>query len=132
MPRLTRSKQLPATFLRIAIPFSLLLVLPGFVRAQCGDKKTAVEIVDCVKIEVKRADVELNQVYQAKLKKLRQPDAERLRKAQRAWLVYRDAECDAEMELYAGGSIAPQIRLNCELTVTRLRIREIETAYENH
>lgn len=44
--------------------------------------------------------------------------------AQRAWIAYRDAACDAHASPYEGGSIQPLIRSTClsELTAERTRM----------
>jgi uncharacterized protein YecT (DUF1311 family) len=121
------------TLVRVSLPPSfLLLLLPGFSRAQCEDKKTTVDTIDCLTTEFKKAGVELNRLYQVKIKKLSQADAARLRKAQRAWIGYRDAHCEAEAALYEGGSIAPVIQGSCRLKLTQLRTKEIEAAYQDH
>ncbi|MEL6435675.1 MAG: lysozyme inhibitor LprI family protein, partial [Pseudomonadota bacterium] len=44
-----------------------------------------------------------------------------LRKAQRAWIAYRDGHCETEGLRYAGGSIAPLIVNSCKASVTRKR-----------
>lgn len=44
-------------------------------------------------------DQRLNQLYQAQMKAFSQPQQQRLRQAQRAWLAFRDAECAAQQRL---------------------------------
>jgi uncharacterized protein YecT (DUF1311 family) len=46
-------------------------------------------------------------VYQESLKKLKPEQAAFLKKAQRAWLTYRDAECEADYKMSAGDTAAP-------------------------
>jgi uncharacterized protein YecT (DUF1311 family) len=103
------------------------MALPTF--AQCEDKKTTADRVECVGTALKKADAELNRVYQKTLKELPAEDGTRLRKAQRAWLAYRDTQCDAAQKRYAGGSIAPVVFAQCRLTLTQGRLREIEETY---
>jgi len=126
------STALPPVFVRALLPLFVLFLLPGFARAQCDDKKTTIDINVCLAAELKKADAELHLVFQVKIKKLAAADAARLRKAQRAWIAYRDAHCDAEAGLYAGGTIAPSIQLGCRVNLTQLRTKEIETAYEEY
>jgi uncharacterized protein YecT (DUF1311 family) len=71
----------------------------------------------------------LNSRYQATLKKLKPEDAARHRKAQRAWLAYRDAHCDAQYHLFAGGSIAAVSLTQCRATLTAARAKEIKDSY---
>jgi uncharacterized protein YecT (DUF1311 family) len=51
--------------------------------------------------------------------------AENLLKAQRAWIDYRDGQCEAEGAQFAGGSIRPLITLSCKATMTRKRTEEL-------
>ena len=50
---------------------------------------------------------------------------ENLLKAQRAWIDYRDGQCEAEGAQFAGGSIRPLITLSCKATMTRKRTEEL-------
>ena len=80
---------------------------------------------------LKNEDSNLNRIYRKTLKKLGPEDASRLRKAQRAWLAYRDAHCDAEVKLYEGGSITHIVLPQCRLTLTKNRAEEIQETYDN-
>jgi len=58
-----------------------------------------------------KADAELNSTYAALMAKL--PDAEskrKLKKSQRAWIAFRDAEAVFAADQLRGGSMAPTIR----------------------
>jgi uncharacterized protein YecT (DUF1311 family) len=110
----------------------LLLVAATTARTalpQCEDKKSTADQMECLGPALKKADAELNHVYQKKLKQLPAENAGRLRKAQRAWLAYRDAQCNAAQERYVGGSIAPVVFVQCRLTLTQSRTKEIEETY---
>jgi uncharacterized protein YecT (DUF1311 family) len=54
-----------------------------------------------------------------------------LRDAQRAWIVFRDAACDAEAALHAGGSMEPLIRATCLERLTVRRAEDLWTYAEN-
>lgn len=45
--------------------------------------------------------------------------------AQRLWIQFRDAHCDAEAAFYEGGSIQPLIRFSCLAAVTRQRTAQL-------
>jgi len=96
----------------------------------CQDAKTQLEINECMAAAYKAADAELNSLYSSLQGKPGAPTSEKLRAAQRAWLKYRDANCDAEAELYEGGSIRPAIYSGCLERVTRARIAELHTIYD--
>jgi uncharacterized protein YecT (DUF1311 family) len=97
--------------------------------AQCKDAMSTRDMEDCAASEYKKADGELNRIYQETLRKLQPKDAQLLRKAQRSWLAYRDAHCDAQYQLYSGGSIAPVILAQCRWTLTAQRAKEIKESY---
>lgn len=98
-------------------------------RAQCDDAKTTLQINECFAKELKKADAELNSVYQSTMKKLEPADAVLLRKAQRAWLVYRDAQCEADRALWGQGTGGPAAFMSCKLELTRKRTAEIQKTY---
>ena len=100
--------------------------------AQCEDAKTTLQINECLAKELKKADAELNGVYRSTMKKLEGADAALLRKAQRAWLVYRDAQCEADRALLDGGTGGPAAFMSCKLELTRKRTAEIQNTYQNH
>ena len=118
-----------ATAAKFAILLLPILFLPGSTRAQCEDKQTTMEMVNCMDGEVKKADAELNRVYQAALKKHRPENVEKLRKAQRAWIVFRDAQCAAEGSIYEGGTIQPIVEAHCRLKLTQERTKYLMAAY---
>jgi uncharacterized protein YecT (DUF1311 family) len=81
--------------------------------------------------ELKKADAEVNRVYHSTVKRLQADDAALLRKAQRAWLAYRDAQCEAERALWGGGTGGPAAWMSCKVELTRQRTAEIENTYKN-
>lgn len=100
-------------------------------KAQCEDAKSTLQINECLAKELKKADAELNSVYHSFVKRLEPDDAILLRKAQRAWLGYRDAQCQAEHALWGGGTGGPAALMNCKLELTRQRTTEIQNTYKN-
>jgi uncharacterized protein YecT (DUF1311 family) len=81
--------------------------------------------------ELKKADAEVNRVYHSTVKRLQADDAALLRKAQRAWLAYRDAQCEVERALWGGGTGGPAAWMSCKVELTRQRTAEIENTYKN-
>ncbi|SEK71913.1 lysozyme inhibitor LprI family protein [Pacificibacter marinus] len=55
---------------------------------------------------------------------------EALRAAQRTWIAYRDAACNAEGQLHEGGSIRPLIENTCKATLTTRRTQDMRATYE--
>ena len=100
-------------------------------RAQCEDAKSTLQINECFAKELKKAEAEVNKIYQLTIKKLQPEDVALLRKAQRAWLAYRDAQCEAEHALCGGGTGGPAAWMSCKVELTHQRVAEIQSTYEN-
>ncbi|HEX8190127.1 MAG TPA: lysozyme inhibitor LprI family protein [Pyrinomonadaceae bacterium] len=54
----------------------------------------------------------------------------KFRAAERLWLGYRKANCDAEASIYEGGTIQPLIRLRCMTRVTLERADELKAQFQ--
>ncbi|MGR3491823.1 MAG: lysozyme inhibitor LprI family protein [Shimia sp.] len=132
-----------------ATPFAVLIsamlvASPG--RAQeidCGEPMTQMAMNHCAYLDWQEADRLLNDAYGAAMKRAKRLDAdyanfpmtrragnpedeavtteEMLRRAQRAWITYRDAACVVESDLAKGGSIQPLIFTTCAEELTRAR-----------
>ena len=89
--------------------------------------ETTFEMKQCSAKEYKRADDELNKVYQQLMSKLGdEGHKSALKSAQLAWLKYRDANCDFESYLNRGGSIYSVIVTECKTSMTASRTREMK------
>jgi uncharacterized protein YecT (DUF1311 family) len=83
------------------------------------------DMVDCIRGELVVQDRKLNEAYRALQKTLTKERRDQLTKAQRAWIAFRDANCNFHFDP-EGGSIA---RLNaeyCMLSTTAHRAKELE------
>ena len=74
----------------------------------------------------RKADSELNRVYQALLPRLSAPVREKLVEAQLAWIKFRDAEARARAWECEGGSLYPLLYYSSLERTTRERTRELE------
>ena len=97
--------------------------------ANCSQANTQMEINQCLGDAYQKADKKLNQTYSGILKKQDAAGQARLRTVQRAWVKYRDANCDAAAARYAGGSIQPSIHSECLKRITAARIDELQHVY---
>src|SRR5437870_12014846 len=76
--------------------------------------------------DFQRADADLNKTYQSVLAKLPTVESkQKLREAQRAWVVSRDAEAARAAKEADGGSMAPTLRYETMTHLTRERIKEL-------
>ncbi len=122
----------------MVFPAVLLAVMP--VSAQhmnekdspCANVVVTSDLVACLSNARTLADARLNAVYNNVLEHLRTrpDDAEQLRKTERLWLQYRDANCAAERDLYGGGTGGPPAFLACVEAMTRARTKELQTVYD--
>ena len=101
----------------------------GLFFAQCENSGTTAATTNCIAHEYEKADAELNRIYKLAFKGLDPKEADNIKKAQRAWVIYRDAQCDAEYAKWDGGSGGPAAHLGCLARLTRLRTRELHKTY---
>lgn len=73
----------------------------------------------------KRADKELNQVYQELINLLSGAEREKVRTAQRSWIKSKESTCTREAGAYKGGSMYPMIYFNCLEDRTRKRTNKL-------
>lgn len=93
----------------------------------CMDKfgGVTVEMLDCIAAETQRQDLRLNKAYKDVMAELTPQRKKQLQEAQRAWLKYRDANCD----FYAdpdGGTMAAVSSSDCFMSTTASRAKELE------
>ncbi len=89
----------------------------------CTGDGTQLDLNQCAADNFAASDAELNALYKQVRQRLRQsPDsASQLVVAQKAWIAFRDAECDFNGINYEGGSMQPMIIWDCRNRLTRLR-----------
>ncbi len=98
----------------------------------------------CAAEDFRAADQELNAVYKRVRAYMKQTDkdvaewnedlvgAEKaLLKAQRAWIDYRDGQCEDEGFKARGGSLEPLLVATCMADLTRRRTKELEALMED-
>ena len=92
--------------------------------ASCPNATSQFDLNRCAAVELKQADTELNKGYAQVLTRLDVAGKMRLRKAQRAWVVFRDKQCAFESNGTDGGSISPMVAMKCAtgLTITRAHV----------
>jgi uncharacterized protein YecT (DUF1311 family) len=115
----------------------------------CDASLTQADMNECFGQESRRADAHLNVIYKKLLSSMEkgfatsskrndiaslpqeEESTKKLKAAELAWINYRDLHCDAAQYEYEGGSMRPMVWATCMETVTKHRIEEIKTAYEN-
>jgi uncharacterized protein YecT (DUF1311 family) len=103
----------------------------GAAVASCDNPSSQHEINDCASQAAKEADTKLNAAYKAVMAASDKQRQILLRKSQRAWVVFRDANCEVYYDMTRVkdspviGSMAPQLSLACEKKITEERTLEL-------
>jgi uncharacterized protein YecT (DUF1311 family) len=124
----------PTLHLGISLTFALLAI-PGYGQymnekvSQCANVVVTAELTKCLTDARDKADAKLNSVYKEIRGRLEGADAESLTKTQRLWILYRDANCSRERDLYEGGTAKYAVYFACLESLTRGRIRELQVTY---
>ena len=122
----------------------LLLFLPAPAVAQsvdCANTSIQLELNYCAEQDWQAADADLNRVYKDTMAAMKAMDqslppelrgaAETLRDAQRAWITFRDKNCNLAGYPMRGGSAEPLLIYGCLRQMTLDRTAELRglTAY---
>ncbi|MGA2237259.1 MAG: lysozyme inhibitor LprI family protein [Terriglobales bacterium] len=97
--------------------------------APCQAPASNAETTACFVSASKVADEQLNKIYVRIREVLSADEQQDLQEAQRLWLKFRDANCSAERNLYAGGSAAPMVYAACVEADTRQRTSDLKAMY---
>jgi uncharacterized protein YecT (DUF1311 family) len=106
--------------MRWLVVLATLAAAGGAAAEDCGTLATQLEMNACAGRNFDRADAELNRVYGEVTARLGGDAAGlgRLRAAERAWVAFRDTECDFAAVAVEQGSIHPMIWAGCREAMT--------------
>ncbi|TQS74014.1 DUF1311 domain-containing protein [Rhodobacteraceae bacterium] len=105
---------------------------PAALAEMCDDPVTQSDMNQCAYRDLQSADALLNTAYKearARARAFGAENAAQLLGAQRAWIAFRDADCAARAEQYAGGSIQPLIHATCMTELTERRTQDLRQFY---
>lgn len=118
---------------KLLIILIFVATVVALVRAQqspkknpCAQAQTQIEMNDCAAKESRAADQKLNKLYAELAAKLEPERLAKLKEAERAWIKFRDADCDFQSSLYKGGSIYPMIYNGCLTDNINHRLKQLE------
>jgi uncharacterized protein YecT (DUF1311 family) len=147
-----------ATFLRVMIG-SLAIFFIGAVqhgakqsstnetKGPCDWAMTQSDMNQCFGEQYKKSDAHLNAVYKKVIallendlkaavadgnndqKKYAEAAIQKLKTTEKAWIQYRDLDCDAAEFEIQGGSMSPMVGAICMTTVIEHRISDMKDAY---
>ena len=123
--------------MRFVTPTLLLMLLTNIAVAAgiCASASSSQMVEKCLKQETTKADARLNASYKAVVGELDRmkkdnPGAEnakmKLVLAQRAWIQYRDNDCDAVYALHIEGSLRGVLYSQCVIDRTNRRTDELD------
>jgi uncharacterized protein YecT (DUF1311 family) len=117
-----------SAFLLIAAPrsYSQHMNLPD---SPCVDVVSTSDSVGCLSKARASSDAKLNSLYREIQRKLEADEAKRLLTTEKLWIQYRDANCEAERDLYGLGTGAGPAYLACLEAMTRERTKELRVTY---
>jgi uncharacterized protein YecT (DUF1311 family) len=84
---------------------------------------------NCFASAYRAADAQLNQLYKQIRQVLTPDQQQQLLAAQRLWLQLRDTTCEAESDLYKGGTAESPAYAACLEGETRQRTADLKTIY---
>lgn len=138
-------------FRRSAISAALLLAMTAppcladdpADKIDCTNPTSTVEMNYCAGKEFEKADAALNAIYAKALAEIPKLAVEKpfdaqsweaaLRASQRAWVAFRDAECDGHVPMFWGGGTGTTVDvLGCKTALTQARTQELKDRYETH
>lgn len=116
-----------------AIILAALLPLPLAAQGyDCANATSQSVLNGCAGQAFDVADAELNDAYEGAMAAAGVVDEDgarglqgALREAQRLWIPFRDAACEAEAAIYEGGSMQPMVRYDCLERVTYARAQDL-------
>lgn len=96
----------------------------------CQHPQTQVEMNECALTVLKREKISINDTYGKLNSRLNSVQKQQLKKAQLAWIKYRDLACQFEASGVAGGSAHAMILTSCITEKTRQRNLELKVLIE--
>ncbi len=126
----------------LAASFAALCALPAHAgdKVDCENATSTYEMNICAERDLEKADAALNATYAKVLAKIAASNQEKpydaksweeaLRKSQRAWIAFRDADCkDLVPMAWTGGSGTTADVLGCLIEKTEARTQELEQRF---
>jgi uncharacterized protein YecT (DUF1311 family) len=110
-------------------------------KVDCANQISTYDMRTCASADLDIADKALNAAYQKALASIKARENQdppydnkayeaALRAAQRAWVAYRDADCNVVTPFQAaGGSMSSLLLLSCLISKTQSRTRDLEDMF---
>jgi uncharacterized protein YecT (DUF1311 family) len=95
----------------------------------CDSAQTTARLDECFSRQLRLQTAALKQLEDSLAARLDSASASKLRTASTAWLVYRDAQCEAVATRNEGGTLAPVALLGCKRRLIEERMTFLRDAY---
>lgn len=105
----------------------LALASPGL--QQCEGTRNTVELVDCLEQELAQINSQLDERVASVEGELPGRAKVLFTRAQNAWKLFRDIQCESEAYRYVGGTMAPVAEMQCHLRLSTARVTELGLVY---
>ena len=124
--------------LQVAIFVMGMLFVGSALALDCQNATTTLDMNECAAREQKAVELNLNQTYQKALKHLQQADTEtekysamrqKLIEAQRAWIKFREADCQSVYLQSGAGSIRNLMFTGCMQKHAERRIEDLTAVF---
>ncbi|WP_363348524.1 lysozyme inhibitor LprI family protein [Methylocystis echinoides] len=112
--------------IKTAIVLGLLLGASGASAKDCSALATQTDMNICEGEIFEKADARLNDVYRRLAAKISAKGKSKLVEAERAWLTYRDLQCDFDTLGVEGGSIHGMMVAQCRTEMTKEQTKRLE------
>jgi uncharacterized protein YecT (DUF1311 family) len=118
--------------MRALIPYTVAALLltahPAFAaQPDCANATDQATLTQCANNSLKASDAKLNQTFRALQAKVSKPGKDKLQKAQRAWIAWRDAQCNFNASGSSDGSIHGMVLASCLDDLTKAQTKLLDS-----
>lgn len=96
----------------------------------CSDEVSTNAIFQCEAANLEAEDKRLNDLYKQASAKLDKIGQKKLQAAQRAWITFRDANCEVAADEMRGGTFEKVLRVSCHASETKDRADALQDIVE--
>jgi uncharacterized protein YecT (DUF1311 family) len=93
----------------------------------CANATDQATLTQCANNSLKASDAKLNQTFRALQAKVSKPGKDKLQKAQRAWITWRDAQCDFNASGSSDGSVHGMVLASCLDDLTKAQTKLLDS-----
>ncbi len=95
----------------------------------CSSAMTTAAMRECENLRYEKAERDLDLAYARLMNKLDSTGKEKLKTAQDAWLLFRQAEAEFEANGASGGTLYPLIKITVLADMTLARVAELRKIF---